>query len=240
MAFFTPRSRGVGTPRVIRHHGLPPSSEAMGSVGAPAPGNGSVVSPYTFTQRHRVTRRTDQLPQPLWCSSPAADTSTTQLRRMALSRLKVVGRGYVRATGSGWRYICFVALPTSPAETGSFQAYYLFILLVSVEPRCTPPSRLSDPFRRGKLSQIFPQRVSRASARRHRKTVFPHLFRMSRSSTFYVLFPENGSTVFPPSGVSRRQYRVCGGQYSRCPAGFPGRPLLRVHDWGCVRAESTA
>ena len=41
----TPRGRGVGTPRVIRHHGLPPSSEAMGSVGAPAPGNGSYVSP---------------------------------------------------------------------------------------------------------------------------------------------------------------------------------------------------
>ena len=36
----TPKGRGVGTPRVIRHHGLPPSSEAMGSVGAPAPGNG--------------------------------------------------------------------------------------------------------------------------------------------------------------------------------------------------------
>ena len=38
----TPRGRGVGTPRVIRHHGLPSFSEAMGSVGAPAPGNGLI------------------------------------------------------------------------------------------------------------------------------------------------------------------------------------------------------
>ena len=50
----------------------------------------------------------------------------------------------------------------------------------------------------GNYRKFFPQRVSRASARRHRKTVFPHLFRLSLSSTFYVLFSENGSTVFPP------------------------------------------
>ena len=31
---------GVGTPRVIRHHGLLSFSEAMGSVGTPAPSNG--------------------------------------------------------------------------------------------------------------------------------------------------------------------------------------------------------
>ena len=55
--------------------------------------------------------------------------------------------------------------------------------------RCTPPSlpfhpRRSDPLRRGKLSQIFPQRVSRASARRHRKTVFPHLSECAVSVRF--------------------------------------------------------
>ena len=80
-----------------------------------------------------------------------------------------------------------------------------------------PPSFL-NPFRGGKLSQIFSQRFSRASARRHRKTVFPHLFRMCRFSTFYVLFSENGFTVFPSSGVSRRHNCVCEGQYSRCSA----------------------
>ena len=70
----------MGTSRVIRHHGLLPSSEAMGSVGAPAPGNGSFVSPSTFTQRHCVSCRTYHRPPSLsygeWVLSPACWSST--------------------------------------------------------------------------------------------------------------------------------------------------------------------
>ena len=43
-----PRSRGVGTPRVIRHHGLPSLRRQWNLWGARAPGNGFSVPPSTF------------------------------------------------------------------------------------------------------------------------------------------------------------------------------------------------
>ena len=150
-----------GLPCRIPDHGLPPSSEAMGSWDPERHRPSS-----TFTQRHRVSCRTYHLPQPPWCSSPAADTSTTQLRRMALSRWKVVGRGYVLG-GVTFASSLFLLRPLRRA---AFRlAIFLFSGSIGTARRsllCArddvldsldgiPPS-FSTCFRKGKLSQIFP------------------------------------------------------------------------------------